>query len=195
MTLDQIILENEQNGKTSENLIVVKAKLKELVNNHSEKVVNLLNSFGIKASITVPKAVIYSILVKHLALNSELRAAVISILLEQSNEFLNVSGQGMTIAGGALQAIGSVLSGLGRNQSIQAMQNGTGTMDEATRLKMEQDRQKQLEADRKKKNTNIAIGVTVGVIVLIGIILLIRHLAKQSNSTLPKQASVHSLNN
>lgn len=193
MKLGAVILRNEQTGKAKTNHQVVRAKLKELVNNYPEKVTDLLTSLKIRASIVAPKVVLYSTLVKHLALNSELRAAISNILLdEEKTEYLNANGQGMTIAGGALQALGGILSGLGRNQSMTSLT----PIDEATRLRLEEERRREREEEERKRKTNTAIGVTIGLVVLIGIVIAIIHASKKKQIPVPKTTvSVNGLNN
>lgn len=194
MKLGKVILKNEKLGKALDNHKIVRAKLKELINKETQRIVDLLHSLNIKASIVAPKAVLYSTVVKHVALNSDLRAAISELLLgEQNGEFHNANGQGLTIAGGAMQAIGSVLTGIGRNQ---AMTMGVGTMTDPATLKMlEEERRREREEEERRRRTNLAIGLTVGIMILIGIILTIRHLAKgKAKPVAKKAASVASLN-
>ncbi|CAG5086784.1 hypothetical protein [Parvicella tangerina] len=182
MKLSEIIIRNEKEGKVKTNHLIVRAKLRELVQSRSEEIVDLLTSLKIKASIVAPKAVLYSSLIKHLALSSELRAAVTGMLMEDSSEYLNANGQGMTIAGAAMQAIGGILSGIGRNQSLST----GGTMDEATRIQMEAERQRQREEEERRRRTNLAIGITVGVLILIGITIAIIYANKNKQSEIAK---------
>lgn len=195
MNLENVILENERIGKVADNHKIVRAKLKELVNNSHDKIADLLSSFGIQASSLVPKAVLYSVLVKHLETNSALRAAISNMLLGNETDYLNANGQTMTIAGGALQAIGNVLSGLGRNQSMNAG-NNNNPLNNLTQTQQQQAAaaaQQAAAAAQKKKNTNIAIGVTVGVVVLVTVILLILHSSKK-HKAVATSATVQTLN-
>lgn len=175
MKLSEVIIKNEKEGKVKTNHLIVRAKLRELVKNRSQELVDLLTALKIKASIVAPKAVLYSTLVKHLALNSELRAAVTGMLMEESSEYLNANGQGMTIAGAAMQALGGILTGIGRNQTLSS----AGTMDEATRLQLEAERKRQQEEEDRKRRTNLAIGITVGVLVILGIVIAVVHASKK----------------
>lgn len=193
MKLSEVIIKNEKEGKAKTNHLIVKAKLRELVKNRSQELVDLLTALKIKASIVAPKAVLYSTLVKHLALNSELRAAVTGMLMEETSEYLNANGQGMTIAGAAMQALGGILTGIGRNQTLSS----GSTIDEATRKELEAERQRQQEEEDRKRKTNLAIGITVGVLVILGIVIAIVHASKKNQleaAAAAGSASVSALN-
>ncbi|CAG5082281.1 hypothetical protein [Parvicella tangerina] len=195
MKLSEVIIKNEKEGKVKTNHLIVKAKLRELVKNRSQELVDLLTALKIKASIVAPKAVLYSTLVKHLALNSELRAAVTGMLMEETSEYLNANGQGMTIAGAAMQALGGILTGIGRNQTMTA--TSATTMDEAKRKELEAERKRQEEEEERKRKTNLAIGITVGVLVILGIVIAIIHASKKNQleaAAAAGSASVSALN-
>lgn len=193
MKLEKVILENERNGKGLDNHKLVGAQLKKLINEQPQRIVDLLASHHIIASIVAPKVVLYSTVVKHLSLNSELRAAIAEMLLEgEQSNFMNANGQTMTIAGGAMQAIGGILSGLGRNQ---AMTTSMGTPTDPVMLqRLEDERRREREEQERKRKTNLAIGLTVGLVGLIGIILLARHLMKNKAKPVGKAPSVAALN-
>jgi len=177
MSLDKIILENERLGKARNNQKLIEIKLKELVNKHPQQVADLLTLLGIKASVLAPKAVLYSTLVKYIPKNSELRATIARVILENSG-YASADGQGMAIAGGALQALGGILSGIGRNKTI----NSTTPLSPEQLQRREEARKKQQEEDDKKKKTNMAIGIGVGVVALILIIIGINYAIKKNKA-------------
>jgi|GEM_PF-2373378 len=170
MSLEKIILENERLGKSDQSKRLIQIKLKELVNKYPDKIADLLTLTGIQASMHIPKSVLLSMLVKHLPNNSELRTAIARVLLEDSgysNADGKGSGKGLSILGAGLQAVGSILGGIGRSQSINS---GLPT-DPETLRRQEEARKRRIEEEEKRKRTTAIIVTIVSIIAVAAAII------------------------
>lgn len=172
MKLAEIILENERNKQDSKNRSLVRIRLKELVYAYPSEVAEVLQKTGVAVSAVLPPSVLFAVVIKHIASNSELREVISKMLLELDG-YASADGQGWQLIGGAVSAIGSVLSGIGRGQGQQ-------TMSEAQIQQMQiQKQQEQEEKEaRAKKTRNIVIVIAVSAVIIVGIILLVRHFKK-----------------
>lgn len=169
MKLGQIILDNERDEKPSKNSSLVRIRLKELVYAYPSEIVEVLQKTGVAVSSLLPASTLFAIVIKHLALNSELREVIAKMLLELDG-YASADGQGWQFIGGALSAVGSVLAGIGRSQGQEK------TMSDAEIAEMKKVQKEQDEKEAKaKKNRNIIIGIAISVLVISGIILAIRH--------------------
>lgn len=172
MKLAEVILSNERNNKSLKNRELLRIRLKELVYAYPKEVNEVLQKTGFAVSSVLPNSVVLAIVIKHLKTNSELREVIAKMLLELDG-YASADGQGWQFVGGALSAVGSVLAGIGRSQG-----QGQQTMSDAQIAEL---KKKQLEDEKeakKRKTRNWIIGISVGVLVIIGIILAIKYSKK-----------------
>src|SRR3989338_392833 len=173
MKLAQTILENEraQNGKL--NSEIIGKRLKELVYGYNDETVQLLHKTGIAVSSVLPSSVLHSIVVKNLATNSELRDAVAKVILEQDNNYASADGSAWQLIGGALGAVGSVLSGLGRGQTDKAT-----TDAQAEQIEMQKQHQQDLDRAKQIFWTTVGISSLVIIGLIIGIVVFMKSKSK-----------------
>jgi hypothetical protein len=119
MKLAEIIIENERNQKNAENNALVRSRLKELVYSFPKETLEILHKTGVPIGTALPSPVIYAVVVKHLGSNSQLREAVARMLIE-ADGYSSANGEIWQMVGGAITAVGSVLSGIGRGQREQS---------------------------------------------------------------------------
>lgn len=164
MKLAETILDNERKEQTEQNLQLVRIKLKELVFAYPNEVVQVLHKTGVSVSTVLPPNILYAILVKNLAGNSELREAIAKTLLEQDS-YAYADGQGWQIIGGSLSALGSVLAGIGRGQTEQSNSDA----------KIQQEMiQQQLDLEKAKRVRTTWLIIGISAVVLIGVIVGLR---------------------
>lgn len=171
MSLAQKILDNERNGHTAKNAKIVGIRLKELVYAYPKEVTRVLHQTGIAVSSLLPTSVLYAIVVKNLPLNSEFRETIGKMILD-ADSYVAANGHGWQIFGGALSALGSILSGVGRGT-----QTTSATDQQNAELQKQLDEQ---EAKRKQNNLFMWIG---GAVVTIILIILIVKLVKKPKVT------------
>lgn len=174
MKLTEQILNNQQSGLLNKNEQLIKIKLKELVFDYTDEVVEVLHKTGIPVSSVLPDDVILTIVVKHLRKNDELREVISKMLLELDGYYRaegEKDGQGLAVIGSALSAVGNILAGIGRGQ----FQN-TDEQQQQQQYYMQQQQQKQMEQDRKRQTTFIVIGVSI--FLLLGAVLAFRAINK-----------------
>lgn len=163
MRLAETILQNEKSGQNKKNEQLIRIKLKELVSSYPSETLEVLQKTGVQIKSILPPKVLFAIVVKHIHKNSKLREAISKMLLEMDG-FHRADGKWAGIIGGALSAVGSVLTGIGRGQFQQTDQ--ARALEEARIREM----QRQAEADRRRRTTTwVVIGglvITVSVIVL-----------------------------
>lgn len=169
MNLSQTILDNERKGQAAKNQAIIRIRLKELVYTYPDEVTTVLHQVGIPVSSLLPKGVLYATVVKNLPVNSELREVISKMILE-TDDYVSANGQGWQIFGGALSAVGSILSGLGRSQGTQ-----TTTQSEAERAELQRKIDEQ-EAARKRSQLFMWIGG--GVVAIILVILIVKLVRK-----------------
>lgn len=158
MKLAEKIIKNQQAGQLVKNEELIKIKLKELVFDYTDEVLEVLHKTGIAVSRVLPDDVILTVVVKHLPKNPQLREAISHMILEldeQYNADGENKGQGLAIIGGALSAVGTVLAGIGRGQ----FQN-TDAQLQQQQYYMQMQQQQQMEQDRKRRTTWIIIGIS-----------------------------------
>jgi len=176
MNLTEQILSNQESGLLKKNEQLIKIRLKELVYDYTEEVVEVLHKTGITASTVLPDDVILTIVLKHLATNNELRDIISQMLLELDSHF-NADGErdgkGLAIVGGALSAVGSVLAGIGRGQ----FQN-TEQQQQQLYFMQQQQQQRQMEQDRRRRTTFIVVGVSI--VLLIGAVVAFKAMKNSS---------------
>lgn len=164
MKLAQTILDNERKEQTEQNIQLVRIKLKELVSAYPNEIVQVLHKTGVAVSTVLPTNILYAVLVKNLAGNSELREAIAKTLLEQDS-YAYADGQGWQIVGGSLSALGSVLAGIGRGQNEQSNADA----------KMQQEMiQQQLDLEKAKRVRTTWLIIGISAVVLIGVIVGLR---------------------
>lgn len=170
MKLAETILENKRKGQTLKNAHLVKLRLKELIFAYPNEISQVLIKTGVKLRSELPAKVLFAIVVKHINQNDELRDAIAQMLLEMDG-FHNADGQWAGIIGGALSAVGSVLSGVGRGQY-----NNT---DEQQQLLLQQQKaeQAQLAEQAKRRQRNWLI-FGVSLVALAGVLFAIKMMQK-----------------
>src|SRR5690606_6921821 len=82
MKLAETIVNNQRSGFLKKNDQLIRMKLKELVFDYTDEIVEVLHKTGIPASAVLPANVILTIVVKHLGKNAELREVIGKMLLE-----------------------------------------------------------------------------------------------------------------
>lgn len=157
MKLGETILDNERNQKGAENSKLVRTRLKELVYAFPKETLEILHKTGVPVGVALPSPVLLAVVVKHLGTNSQLREAIAKMLLE-ADGYSSADGAVWQAVGGAVTAIGSVLSGIGRGQQ----QNQTDTDAEKQAQLMQQ--QLDLEQAKRKRQMWLIIGISVVVI-------------------------------
>ena len=162
MKLAETILENERTKNSRNNNEIVGQRLKALVYGFNNETVQLLHKTGVTVSSVLPSSVLHAIVIKHLATNSELREAIAQVLLEQEESYSSADGSKWQFVGGAMTALGSVLSGLGRGQTEKAT-------TEANQDQIELQKQLEMERAKAKRTTWLIVGIST--VVMIGIIL------------------------
>lgn len=177
MKLAEIILENERNKQDSKNRSLVRIRLKELVYAYPGEVAEVLQKTGVAVSAVLPPSVLLAIVIKHIANNSELREVISKMLLELDG-YASADGQGWQLIGGAVSAIGSVLSGIGRGQGQQAMSEA-----QLQQMQIQKQQEQEEKEARARKTRNIVIGIAISAVVIVGIILLVRHFKKAKLDT------------
>ena len=172
MKLAQIILENERNKQNNKNRLLIRIRLKELVYAYPDEVTEVLQKTGVAVSTILPPSVLLAVVVKHIADNSELREVISKMLLELDG-YAAADGQTWQAIGGAVSAIGSVLSGIGRSQGQQ-----TASDAEFQKMQLQKQQQEEERKAKARRTRNIVIGISISVVVIIGIILAMRHFKK-----------------
>lgn len=172
MRLAQTILNNEKSGESKKNTQLVRIKLKELVTGYPDEILEVLQKTGVQIKSVLPPNVLLAIIIKHIHKNSKLREAISKMLLEMDG-FHRADGQWTGIVGGALTAIGSVLTGIGRGQ----LQN----TDQQRALEEARIRQMQQQADQERRRRTTTWIVIGGLVLLTGIALAIRQMNKAKN--------------
>ena len=171
MKLADTILANQKSGLLSSNQQLVGNKLKDLVFEYTDAVLEVLHKCGIIASTVLPPKVVLAIVIKHIGKNQLLRETIAKMLLEMDG-FYNATGTGVTIIGGALSAVGSVLAGIGRGQ----INNNTDTTYQVQNQLMMQQQQQQLDADKRRRTAFVITGISL--VVILSAILIIRSVTK-----------------
>jgi hypothetical protein len=177
MNLAAKIIENERKQLPDENRKLVGLRLKELVYAFPKQTLEVLHKTGVAVSTILPSPVLYAIVVKNLPSNSELREAVGQMLLEMDGYSSADGSQKWQLVGGALAAVGSVLSGIGRGQT---QQNNTEADKQA------QLAQQQLDLERAKRNRQMWLIIGISTVVLIAVILGIKAFNKSKALPLPE---------
>lgn len=170
MKLAQTILENERNNAPDKNLQLVRVRLKEMVYAYPDEVKTVLHKTGVPVSTVLPPSVLHAIVVKNLATNAELRETIGKMLLELDS-YASADGAGWQLIGGSLAAIGSVLTGIGRSQGVQAEADANL---EAEAYK------KQLEMEQAKRRRMLWLTIGISAVVIIGIIIAFKTLGKKA---------------
>lgn len=172
MKLAEKILENERNQRGAENKALVRSRLKELVYAFPKETLEILHKTGVPIGTVLPSPILYAVVVKHLAKNSQLREAIARMLIE-ADGYASANGEIWQMVGGALSAVGSVLGGIGRGQREQS---------EVDAEKQAQLMQQQLDLERAKRTRQTWLIVGVSVVVLIALIIGVRAYMKSKAS-------------
>src|SRR5690606_35469732 len=172
------IIDNEKQNQGAKNRELVRIRLKELVYTYPDQIVRVLQLTGIVVSTLLPPSVLYTIVLRHLSRNSELRDAIGKMLLELDSP-LSANGQGWQLFGGVLSTLGSVLSGIGRSQG----QPTSAEQEQA--LKAQEEAAKRAEEARKRaiKRGFLIGGISLGVILLIILVIYLVKKAKAKKLT------------
>lgn len=164
MNLAEKIIDNERKQLTSENRKLVGLRLKELVYAFPKQTLEVLHKTGVSVGAILPPHIVYAVVVKHLPSNAELRESVGKMILEMDG-YSSADGQGWQLVGGALAAVGSVLSGIGRGQTQQT----TTDADKQAQLA-----QQQLDLERAKRTRQMWLFIGGSALVILILILGIR---------------------
>lgn len=187
MKLAQTILENERNGNQQKNKQLIERKLKELVYTYPNEVSQVLIKTGVQLRSDFPPAVLLVVVIKHIHKNSELRDAVSKMILEMDG-YYNSDGRWTGIIGGALSAVGSVLSGIGQGQFNNSNQQ--------QQFQLEQQRmQLAAEQERLKRRSRGWIIFGVSLVMVAGIIAVIAMIKKsKKKQAMSKTTELKQLN-
>lgn len=183
MKLAETILSNERQQLAEENKKLIRLRLKELVYAFPKETLEVLHKTGVQIGAILPPAVVYAVVIKHLAGNSELREAIAKMLLE-ADGYSSADGQGWQLVGGALSAVGSVLSGIGRSQNQQV---------ETDAEKQAELMQQQLDLERAKRTRQTWIIIGISAIVLVAIILGVRAYMKSKAASVVTEKTADAL--
>lgn len=175
MKLAETILENERNQMEAENNALIRSRLKELVYAFPKETLEVLHKSGVSVGVALPSPVMYSVVVKHLATNSQLRESIAKMLLE-ADGYSSADGAVWQMVGGALSAVGSVLGGIGRGQKEQS---------DTDAEKQAQLMQQQLDLERAKRTRQTWLIIGVSVVVIVAVILGIRAYQKSKVAVKP----------
>jgi hypothetical protein len=175
MKLAETILENERNQKGAENNALVRTRLKELVFAFPKETLEILHKSGVSIGSILPSPVMYAVVVKHLATNSQLREAIAKMLLE-ADGYSSADGGIWQMVGGALSAVGSVLGGIGRGQKEQS---------DTDAEKQAQLMQQQLDLERSKRTRQMWLIIGISAVVLTAVIIGIRAYQKSKVAIKP----------
>lgn len=175
MSLSEILLENERNNQIEKSNQLVRIRLKELVSAYPNEMLQVLHNTGVAVSALLPSPVIYSVVVKNLQTNSELREAVAKMLLEldgySSADGAPSSAQKWQVIGGSLSALGSILSGIGRSQTEQSQTVNSAELDQAKQ-------QAEQEKNKRVRTTWLIVGISV--VVIVGVIISFKMYSKST---------------
>lgn len=163
MRLAETIIENERNQKNAENHALVRTRLKELVYSFPKEILEILHKTGVPIGTALPSPVVYAILIKHLGSNSQLREAIAKMLIE-ADGYSSANGEVWQMVGGAVTAVGSVLSGIGRGQREQS---------NADTEKQAQVLQTQLDNQQAKSKRIMWVTIGISLVVITAIIIVI----------------------
>lgn len=162
MKLAEKVLDNERNKKAAENKQLIRARLKEVVYAFPKPTLEVLQKTGVQVSPNLPAPVVYAIVVKNLAKNSKLREAIAKMILE-ADGYASADGVVWQTIGGAISAVGSVLTGIGRGQA----QSQPDTDAEKQVAAMQQ----QLDNERAQKSRQMWITIGISAVVLIAVVV------------------------
>lgn len=166
MKLAQTIMENEKANRQQQSREILRIRLRELVFSYPKEVTEVLHKTGVPVSSVLSSPVLLAVVVKHLPKNPQLREAIAQMILEMDG-YASADGSKWTVIGGAVSAVGSVLSGLGRSQSQK-------NESESTAAQLEAEHQKELEAQKARNKRNTIIIISIALIVIIGIVVAMR---------------------
>ena len=175
MRLADTVLENERLRKTKKNEQLVRLKLRELVFAYPSEISQVLKKTDVKLNSDLPAVVLFAIVVKNIHKNSRLREAIAKMLLEMDG-FYRAEGQWAGIIGGALSAVGSVLTGIGQGQA-------NNTPDQLKLQQQQLELQKEQEAQQAKRRRNGWLIFGVSLVVIAGVILTIKMIKKSKVKT------------
>ncbi len=179
MKLAHTLLENERKQQPQKNFKEIRMRLKELVYAYPEQVIEVMHRTGVPVSTVIPPVILLTVLVKHLTTNSELRETIAKMLLEMDG-YSAADGSTWSTIGGALSAVGSVLSGIGRSQSEQSVSDA--------QLR-EIEKQKELEEEKQRsRRKTIWMIIGISAVVLTAIVIIVR-LQRKAKLT-PKPAAL-----
>lgn len=161
MKLAETIIENERNQKNAENNALVLSRLKELVYSFPKETLEILHKNGVPIGTALPSPVLFAVVVKHLASNSQLRESIAKMLIE-ADGYSSANGEVWQMIGGAVTAVGSVLSGIGRGQREQS---------NADSEKQAQILQQQLDNQQAKSKRTMWITIGISVVVITALVI------------------------
>ncbi len=162
MELATQITNNQRAGLLKKNEQLIKIKLKELVFDYTDEVIEVMHKTGIAASAVLPNDVLLTIVIKQLSKNAAFREVISKMLLELDGHYgADGDGTGLATIGGALSAVGNVLASIGRGN----FQNSDGQQQQQ-QLLIQQQQQMQMEQDRKRRTTFIVVGISIGLLVV-----------------------------
>lgn len=166
MKLAQTIMENEKANRQQQSRELLRIRLRELVFAYPKEVTEVLHKTGVPVSSVLSSPVLLAVVVKHLSKNPQLREAIAHMILEMDG-YASADGSKWQVIGGAVSAVGSVLSGLGRSQSQK-------NESESTTAQLQAEHQKELEAQKARSRRNTIIIIGISAIVIIAIVVVMR---------------------
>lgn len=166
MKLAQTILNNEREKQGEKNRQLVHKRLKELVYSFPDQVAQVLHKAGVDARTPLPPTVLLAVVIKHVKHNSNLREAIAKMLLEMDG-YASADGtaQKWQVIGGAVSAVGSVLSGIGRSQAEKPNEDAIAQQQQA---------QQELDAEKAKSRRNMWLTIGIAAVVITAIIVIFK---------------------
>ncbi len=166
MTLLETIVSNERQSNHARNKLLIEKHLQKLVEEYPNEVREVLHRTGVPVSSAIPTNLLSYIIVKNVEKNPELKEAISKMIIENDG-YSSADGTKWQLIGGAVTAVGSVLSGLGRSQTQKEV-------TESSTAQLEAEHKKELEAQQKKNRRNTIIIIGVSLVVLIGVVMAIK---------------------
>lgn len=176
MKLHETILNNERHNQGEKNRQLVHKRLKELVYAFPDQVTQVLHKAGVDLRSSLPPAVLLAVVIKHVKKNSTLREAIAKMLLEVDG-YASADGtaQKWQVIGGAISAVGSVLTGIGRSQAEKPN-------DEV--IAQQQQAQQELDAEKAKSRRNMWLTIGIAAIVITAIIVAFKMMGSKPKTQL-----------
>lgn len=180
MTLAQKIMDNERKQLARQNKELVRQRLQNVVYAYPKQVIEVLHKTGVSVGAVLPSPVLYAVVVKNLSTNSELRDTIAKMILE-TDGYSSADGQGWQLVGGALAAVGSVLSGIGRGKTEQASAD-------SQLQKENQQLQQQIDMANAQRQRTMWLTIGIAAVVITAIVWALIAYKNKKNTTLKLNA-------